>query len=97
LTSTLWKGSISFGLVTAPIGWTTPRRFLIIGATLVTAACASMPTGPSVLMLPGSGKGHDQFRAEDARCRQRAASEMQMSDHGTVTTQGRYDARSGPT
>jgi hypothetical protein len=44
-----------------------------------------------VLVLPGSGKSRDQFRAEDARCRQRAASELQTTDHGTVTAQGRYD------
>jgi hypothetical protein len=69
----------------------TPSWFLIVAATLVTTACASAPTGPSVMVLPGSGKSDDQFRAEDARCRQRAASEVQTTDHGTVTAQGRYD------
>jgi hypothetical protein len=44
-----------------------------------------------VLVLPGSGKSHDQFRAEDARCRQRAAGELQMTDRGAVSAQGRYD------
>jgi len=68
-----------------------PRWRLIVAATLVTTACASAPTGPSVLVLPGRGKSDDQFRAEDARCRQRAASELQTTDHGTVTAQGRYD------
>ena len=35
-------------------------------------ACAYMPTGPSVMALPGTGKSFDQFRADDANCRQYA-------------------------
>jgi hypothetical protein len=42
-------------------------------ALLATAgllsACAVVPTGPSVMALPGSGKTFDQFRADDANCR----------------------------
>ncbi|HSB31809.1 MAG TPA: glycine zipper family protein [Candidatus Sulfobium mesophilum] len=33
-------------------------------------ACATMPTGPSVMSLPGQGKSFDEFRADDAVCRQ---------------------------
>ena len=69
---------------------TTGRLGLVVGA-LLSAACASTPTGPSVLVLPGSGKSHDQFRAEDARCRQRAAAELQATDGGGVSAQRRYD------
>lgn len=36
------------------------------------AACVSMPSGPSVLVLPGSGKTFDQFRGDDSYCRQYA-------------------------
>jgi len=36
------------------------------------AACVSMPSGPSMLVLPGSGKSFDQFRNDDAVCRQYA-------------------------
>ncbi|WP_423393509.1 hypothetical protein [Burkholderia sp. LMG 21824] len=35
-------------------------------------ACAYIPTGPSVMALPGTGKSFDQFRADDANCRQYA-------------------------
>lgn len=42
-------------------------------ALLATAgllsACAVVPSGPSVMALPGSGKTFDQFRADDANCR----------------------------
>src|SRR5512139_1609792 len=37
---------------------------------LSLGACASMPTGPSVMSLPGEGKSFDEFRADDAVCRQ---------------------------
>jgi len=39
---------------------------------LFLAACASTPTGPNVMVLPGSGKTFDQFRFDDYECRQYA-------------------------
>jgi hypothetical protein len=42
---------------------------LLIPAALL-AACASTPTGPSVMVLPGTGKSFDQFRFDDNECRQ---------------------------
>ena len=44
----------------------------IAAATLLAAACATVPTGPSVLVLPGSAKSFEQFRADDYECRQYA-------------------------
>lgn len=41
-------------------------------AVLALSACASIPTGPSVLVLPGDGKNFDQFRIDDTVCRQHA-------------------------
>jgi len=43
------------------------------GALLLLAACATAPSGPSVLVLPGEGKTFDQFRADDYECRQYAS------------------------
>lgn len=37
---------------------------------LALNGCATLPTGPSVNVLPTSGKSFDVFRAEDATCRQ---------------------------
>jgi hypothetical protein len=38
--------------------------------TLVSlGGCAVMPTGPSVLALPGTGRTFDEFRVDDANCR----------------------------
>src|SRR5579862_6341931 len=33
------------------------------------AGCVTVPTGPSVMVLPGDGRSFDQFRADDAECR----------------------------
>jgi hypothetical protein len=45
-------------------------RFLPIGAGLVLTACATIPAGPSVMVLPGGGKSFEQFQSDDAVCRQ---------------------------
>jgi outer membrane lipoprotein SlyB len=37
---------------------------------LVLSGCATLPTGPSVKVLPAQGKSFDTFRSEDATCRQ---------------------------
>ena len=46
----------------------------ISAATLAVmlAACTSVPTGPSAMALPGTGKNFDQFRGDDRDCRQYA-------------------------
>jgi len=49
------------------------RRVLIFSLVVVVAAlqaCATMPSGPSMMSLPGEGKSFDEFRADDAVCRQ---------------------------
>jgi len=57
-------------------------RVLLAAATLSLGACAVVPTGPSVMALPGSGKSFDQFRADDGSCRQYA-----FVQSGGVSTQ----------
>ena len=39
-------------------------------AVFALTACATVPTGPSVMALPGSGKNFDQFQIDDGTCRQ---------------------------
>ena len=39
-------------------------------AACVTVGCASIPTGPSMMALPGSGRSFEQFRYDDYSCRQ---------------------------
>ena len=45
------------------------KRLSLVGLALL-AGCASLPSGPSVMSLPGSRKNFDEFRADDAVCRQ---------------------------
>ena len=43
---------------------------LCVVASLFLGACATVPSGPSVMVLPGSGKDFNQFQYDDATCRQ---------------------------
>jgi len=54
--------------------------FLAVAAGLLMTACATVPTGPSVMVLPGQGKNFDQFQADDSLCRQWA-----LQQTGTTT------------
>ena len=73
--------------------WTTRGRsgLVIVTVTLAAVGCATTPTGPSVLVLPAEGRSHEEFRADDARCRAAAAAELQTTAGGYVSAQGRYD------
>ena len=51
--------------------------FLLV--SLVFGGCATMPTGPSVNVMPAPGKPFDQFIAEDATCRQYAERSIGMN------------------
>ncbi len=45
-------------------------------ALLALGGCVYMPTGPSVMSLPGDGKSFEQFQADDAVCRQWAGRQI---------------------
>lgn len=47
-------------------------RIFPFTSVLLLAGCVTYPTGPSVMVLPGTGKGFDQFRYDDSFCRQYA-------------------------
>jgi Glycine-zipper domain len=52
------------------------KQAALVGAALLLGGCVSMPSGPSVMTLPGSGKSFDQFRNDDMNCRQYANSQV---------------------
>lgn len=58
------------------------HTLFIAPLALVLGACASVPTGPSVMVLPGSSKSFEQFQADDVLCRQ-------WAQHQTGTTTGK--------
>jgi hypothetical protein len=57
-------------------------RFGVVAGALLLGACTVMPTGPSMLVLPGTGRSMDKFRFDDNECRQYAYVQV-----GGVTTQ----------
>lgn len=61
------------------------RRLTVMSLVLLTG-CATMPNGPSVLVLPAPGKQLEQFQAEDNSCRQWAAQQIGITPQDTVNT-----------
>jgi hypothetical protein len=51
------------------------KRWMVV-ASLVLVGCATLPTGPSVMVLPAPGKPFEQFQGDDAACRQWAESQV---------------------
>jgi hypothetical protein len=54
-------------------------RIISFLAMLALSGCATIPTGPSVRVLPGEGKPFEQFQADDAVCRQWAGQSIGIS------------------
>lgn len=47
-------------------------RVFLTTAVVTVTGCASLPNGPSVMVLPGTGISFEQFRNDDAVCQQYA-------------------------
>ena len=58
---------------------TLKQNILISFVLLVMSGCVTVPTGPSVTVLPAPGKPFDVFRGEDATCRQWAQQQLGTS------------------
>jgi hypothetical protein len=55
-------------------------RIAAVLVTLALGACATTPTGPSVMALPGTGKSFDQFRLDEMDCRQYSTAQVGGTD-----------------
>ena len=66
------------------------RFSIVLSSTVILAvtSCASIPTGPSVVVLPASGISFDQFRNDDVNCQQFAAYQLE----GTTPNQAAIDS-----
>ena len=53
----------------------------VAGVGLLMTACATVPTGPSVMVLPANGKSFEQFQADDAVCRQWSLQQVGMTNN----------------
>jgi hypothetical protein len=47
----------------------TNLKISLLVLPILLGACATVPNGPTVQVMPGSTKNFDQFRADDASCR----------------------------
>jgi hypothetical protein len=63
-------------------------RISLFAAMILASGCVTVPEGPSVLVLPGTGKNFDQFRSDDRECRQFASGQV----GGTTASQAGTDS-----
>lgn len=51
-------------------------RLCSAGAVLALSACAAVPTGPNVMLVPGAQKSPQQYQADLGTCRQQAQAQV---------------------
>jgi len=64
---------------------------LLLTCSLLLGACATLPPGPNVTALPGSGKSFAAFQDDDVACRQWAAQQAGTTPQragGLTTAEG---------
>jgi uncharacterized protein YcfJ len=52
------------------------RNIVLVLAAVALVGCATMPTGPSVMVMPAAGKPFEVFQSEDFVCRDWAAAQI---------------------
>ncbi len=62
------------------------KILLALVVPAVLAGCATTPTGPSVLVLPGTGKSFDQFNRDEVYCRDYAARGLEGKSPSKIST-----------
>lgn len=71
------------------------NKLLLAAVPFVLAACVSMPSGPSVMVLPGTGMGFEQFRQDEYQCRQYAYEQVGQTPEGASDSSGLRSAAVG--
>lgn len=51
---------------------TVKKTACAVGVAALLAGCVTLPSGPSQMVLPGTGRSFDEFRGDDMICRQYA-------------------------
>ncbi len=64
----------------------TRKVILAIALPAVLAGCATTPTGPSVLVLPGTGQSFEQFNRDEVYCRDYAMRGLGGKSPGKVSS-----------
>ena len=60
---------------------------ILVLAALVSG-CVTIPTGPSVMVLPGTGKAFEQFQVDDTSCREWALQQCGIAPGDAATSSG---------
>ncbi len=63
------------------------RALLLFSLAALLGGCATVPTGPSVSVMPGPGKPFEVFQADDAACRQWAEQQIGGASPGGTANQ----------
>lgn len=61
---------------------------LLVASTIVLPACAHYPPGPSVMVLPGSGKDLARFQYDDGMCRDYAGAQSRPGARDAAVQNG---------
>jgi hypothetical protein len=72
----------------------TRRLSLLLGALVLLSACAALPTGPRVLVLPRAGTPLEEFQRDDRECQGYASQQLPtgaQTGANAATLQWRYD------
>lgn len=64
------------------------RHVPVLAVGVFLAACASPPTGPSVMVLPGGDASFEQFAGDDAVCQEWAARRIGITPKQAATQTG---------
>ena len=79
-----------------PMTTTAMAATTAIALVLALGACTTLPpSGPSVMVLPGTGKSFDQFRYDDQGCRQFAAQQTGVTPGDAALDSGTRSAAVG--
>ena len=77
-------------LIGSPMKTPRIRMILAAGLALALGACATAPTAPSVMVLPGSQKSTEQFQVDSGACQQQAqallANDAQAANNQAMTS-----------
>lgn len=75
--------------------YTFPIMTVTLGALFLSACTTLPPSGPNVMVLPGTGKSFDQFRDDDIGCRQFAMQQVGITPDNAAVDSGVRSAALG--
>ncbi len=61
------------------------QTYVTVAVLLVASGCVSMPSGPSVMVLPAPGKPFEQFQVDDMLCRRWADQQIGVAPQEAAT------------